>query len=280
MTNNRLATIPATEVRVLHSAAVGQEYEISVALPFDYAENPEKTYPVIYVLDANMYFGIVVEMVRSLNIRVPFCNEFPDAIVVGIGYPAQGSLAEIYKQVLHLRMRDFLPVRDEGAETFIRDTFPYQDHIPSGGADRFLQFVSQELGPWIDANYRVHVADKTLMGFSWGGEFALYALFHLPRLFQRYVVGSPDLPHGNGAILAYEQNYAEHHNKLPVRLYLAYGEPEVNDYERPFLDKFLEALTSRSYADFTLTYELIPKYDHCAAVAPAFLGGLVKVFSQ
>jgi hypothetical protein len=36
---------------------------------------------VIYVLDANLYFGLVVDMVRAMNIRVDFCNELPDAVV-------------------------------------------------------------------------------------------------------------------------------------------------------------------------------------------------------
>lgn len=279
MNNFPLATIPATEVRTLHSAAVDQDYLISVALPFRYAECPDETYPVVYVLDGDLYFGMVVEMARTLAIRVPFCSEFPDVIVVGVGYPSHGSPAESHAQVMHLRMRDFLPVRDEGAEGFIQDIFPVQERVASGGADRFLHFIQHELTPWIDANYRVDPADSTLMGFSWGGEFALTVLFHQPRLFQRYIVASPDLPHGNGAVLDFEQAHAQQHADLPVHLYLAYGEPEVNDYERPFLERFLEALNSRSYAGFTLTYELIPKYDHCAVVAPAFLAGLVAVFS-
>ena len=176
-------------------------------------------------------------------------------------------------------MRDFLPVRDEGAEGFIQDVFPISDHVASGGAHHFLQFIHNELMPWIEAEYRVDAGDRTLMGFSWGGEFALYALFHQPRLFQRYVVVSPDLPYGNGFILNAEQKYAEHHDNLPICLYLAYGEPEINDYERPFLERFLDALKGRSYADFTLTYEVIPKYTHCAVVAPAFRAGLVTVFA-
>lgn len=279
MTRFPLATIPATEVRTIQSAAVGQDYLISVALPFQYAERPDELYPVIYVLDANLYFGMVVEMVRTLTIRVPFCDEFPDAIIVGIGYPAHGSPTESHAQVMHLRMRDFLPVRDEGAEGFIQDVFPVQDRIESGNAHHFLEFLQHELTPWINANYRVDPANSTLLGFSWGGEFALTALFHQPDLFQRYVVVSPDLPHGNGAVLDYEQAYAQHHTDLPVRLYLAYGEPEVNDYERPFLERFLAALHSRSYAGFTLTYQLIPNCTHCAVVAPGFQSGLVTVFS-
>lgn len=279
MSNYPLATIPGTEVRTLHSSFVNQEYLISIALPFSYAESPDKRYPVIYVLDANMYYGMVVEMARTLSIRVPFCNPFPDAIIVGVGYPAQVSATETYAQVMHLRMRDFLPVRDEGAEGFIQDVFPISDRVASGGAHHFLPFIQQELMPWIEAEYRVDATDRTLMGFSWGGEFALYALFQQPQLFHRYVVGSPDLPHGNGFILDAEQKYAEQHDNLPVCLYLAYGEPEINEDERPFLERFLDALKNRPYADFRLTYEVIPKYTHCAVVAPAFLAGLVTLFS-
>ena len=52
-----LATIPATEVRVLSSTIANQDYQISVALPFHYEDNPQKTYPVLYVLDANLYLA-------------------------------------------------------------------------------------------------------------------------------------------------------------------------------------------------------------------------------
>ena len=57
-----LATISATEVRTLRSAVINQNYLISVALPFHYDERLEKTYPVIYVLDANLFFGMVTDM--------------------------------------------------------------------------------------------------------------------------------------------------------------------------------------------------------------------------
>lgn len=72
-------------MRVLHSAVANQDYLISVALPFGDMDHPDKTYPAIYVLDANLYFGMVVDIVRIMNIRVPFCNELPDASIVGIG---------------------------------------------------------------------------------------------------------------------------------------------------------------------------------------------------
>lgn len=70
MNNYPLASIPATQARRLRSAAIGQQYLISVATPFNYTEQPDLRYPVIYLLDANSYFGMVVEMVRTMNIRV------------------------------------------------------------------------------------------------------------------------------------------------------------------------------------------------------------------
>jgi uncharacterized protein len=279
MSNFPLATLPATEVRTLRSAAIDQDYLVSIALPFNYAEHPDKTYPVIYVLDANLYFGLVVDMVRAMNIRVPFCNELPDAIIVGLGYPANDSLAESHAQVMHLRMRDFLPTRDEGAENFIRETFPVPNSVASGGALHFLRFIQHEVIPLIESAYRVDAADRTLLGHSWGGLFALYALFQQPQLFQRQVVVSPDLPHGNGVLLNAEQHYAERHSALAVRLYLAYGEPEVSDYERPFLESFLSALRSRSYAGFTLTYQTFANCTHCDVIAPALQAGLIAVFA-
>ncbi len=146
MTNLPLATIPGTEVHMLHSTVANQDYLISVALPFGYDEHPNKRYPVLYVLDGNLYFGMVVDMVRAMNIRVPFCNELPDAFIVGIGYPVTGSLTERLHQVMHLRMRDLDPNRDEGGDQFMQEYFPVPNPLASGGGAHFLQFIHQELG--------------------------------------------------------------------------------------------------------------------------------------
>jgi len=273
MSNLPSVSIPSTEVQTIHSYEVNQDYLISVALPFHYDKNPERRYPVIYLLDANLYFGMVVEMVRTMNIRVPFCNELPDAIIVGISYPASGTLAEIYSLVMHLRMRDFLPEVDDGAENFIQETFPIPTHIDSGGASRFLQFITNELIPMVETEYRTDPTDRTLIGHSWGGLFAFYSLFHQPELFQRYVVVSPDLT------FHYEQSYAEQHKDLPVRLFLAFGEPELDHQSRTSYETFIRVLESRCYAGFTLTHQIIPNCTHCAVVSPAFQSGLMAVFS-
>ncbi len=273
MPNLPFAIIPATEVRTILSSVVGQEYLISVALPFHYDEHPEKTYPVIYVLDANLHFGMVVDMVRVMNYRIPFCNELPDAIIVGIGYPVIGTLTEIHNQVMHLRMRDFLPEASEWGEKFISENFPISYHVGAAGADRILHFILQELVPLIESEYRVDATDRTLLGHSWGGNFAFHTLFNQPRLFQRYVVVSPDLPFDN------ENKYSQEHESLPVSLYLAYGEPELDEEGLSNFNFFNRILENRRYTGFKQTQQIFPRCTHCAVVGPAYQAGLVAVFS-
>ena len=48
-------TIPSSEVRLLESNHVDQEFELSVALPPGY-EGSDKRYPVLYALDSNGMF--------------------------------------------------------------------------------------------------------------------------------------------------------------------------------------------------------------------------------
>jgi len=273
------ATIPNTEVRTLRSSIVDQEYLISVALPSEYSDFPEKTYPVIYMLDANTLFGMVTQILRNMNWRVPFCSQLPDAIIVGIGYPESGPKATTLAQRMNLRQRDFHPVVDEENEKFLQELFPLTNPVAMGKADQFLQFIRDELMPFVESEYRIDTTDRALISDSSGGVFALYALFHQPELFQRYIVVSPSIPYGNGVTLDYERTYAEHHNDLKARVYLAFGEPELNDWQLPYLNPFLKALEGRKYPGFTLIQQTIANCDHCAVIAPALQAGLAAIYS-
>ena len=152
---------------MIHSASTDSDYQIS-ALPYHYDDQPDKVWPVIYVLDANLYFGLVVDMVRAMNIRVEDCNELPDAFIVGIGYPVEGSLSAILHEVMHRRLRDFLPDRDPDAEEFIQQSFPVASPALAGRRQRSGRFLHHELVPLIESEYRADPDDRTLLGHSWG----------------------------------------------------------------------------------------------------------------
>ena len=270
MPNRPPAFIPATQTRVVQSALANDNYLISVALPFHYEERSHQAWPVIYVLDANMHFNMVVDMVRFMNIRVDVCNELPDAMVVGIGYPVTGTLTEMHHQVMHLRMRDFVLSRDPSGEEFMHEHFPLAISIPSGNGIPFMEFIRQELIPMIEADYRADPADRTLLGHSNGANFALYTLFHHPQLFQRCVAASFD------ALLNDEEKFAEKNDTLPVRLHMTWE--GLNDEVLAGPRSLVDRLASRHYAGFHMTHQAVHS-THCAMVPFAYQSGLVKVFS-
>jgi hypothetical protein len=80
-------TLSGTQLRKLHSSIVGQEYDIHICLPSGYGSS-SKTYPVLYLLDADIVFGIVSQMYRILEWgSSEWGAEVERMIIVGIGYP-------------------------------------------------------------------------------------------------------------------------------------------------------------------------------------------------
>jgi len=186
-------SITNSEARTLYSKSVGQEYRILIALPMNYAESNDR-YPVLYVLDADMVFGFITELVRSAaSVRAlgilssdPFPLYVPNLILVGISYPT--SWYEQPKLWWSVRTRDLTPTQnpDDARGLGLEGTF-------GGNAGKFLRFMRNELMPMVNSNYRTDPEDSTIVGHSGGGLFALYVLFHQPETFRRYVVSSPSL---------------------------------------------------------------------------------------
>jgi predicted alpha/beta superfamily hydrolase len=68
-----------------------------------------------------------------------------------------------------------------------------QSHDPSciGGGPQFLRSLVEEVNLGIEALYRAHPTDRTLIGVSLSGLFGLYVLFHRPKAFARYLLVRP-----------------------------------------------------------------------------------------
>lgn len=171
-TKVRPYSIPATEVHRFESRAVGDVFEVNVALPLSYAET-NREYPLVIGLDADLAFGAATQTARLMQLR----QELPDFLLVGIGYGDLGI-------ALEKRRRDFTPTIDEGDAAC-------SSAGGCGGAEQFAEFLESELLPFIAERYRVDLGDRTLIGNSLGGLFGCYVLLRRPQLFGRYVLGSP-----------------------------------------------------------------------------------------
>lgn len=258
-------TLPGTEVRMLPSANVDQEYKLFILLPADYHES-EESYPVLYFTDGNWLVGSC-----PLLTWLPI----PPMIMVGIGYPVD-DFADIFR----LRARDFLPTRNEEEEKIIEER--YQAPMDSGGGSRFLSFIRDELFPFINNQYRTKPDDRTLFCYSYGGTFGVYTLFNKPETFSRYIIGAPDLGWDNELCFKYEKQYAEKESDLPVKLFLAVGtldEDLVVDRNVSTLFRFHAILKSRNYEGLDMNFKVFEGESHPTAVVPTASWGLRTVFS-
>ena len=95
-------TIPDSEVRQLESSITGRCYDIYVHLPPGYMQDLEKKYPVLYVLDGQWDFKLIV----SIGVSLVFDEFMPETIIVGITYA--GADADYSR----LRALDYTPVKD------------------------------------------------------------------------------------------------------------------------------------------------------------------------
>lgn len=174
----------------------GAEFHVFVSRPL--LPPPVDGYPVVYMLDANAAFGTMTEAVRMQSAR-PEASGVVPAVVVGIGYPTDLPLD------LARRTFDYTPEVERAALSARPDGTEWP---PTGGAGAFLDFIEDELKPTIAAELPVDPRRQVLFGHSFGGLFALYALFNRPRAFQVYVAGSPSIWFGDRAILAAEEQFA------------------------------------------------------------------------
>jgi predicted alpha/beta superfamily hydrolase len=262
-------TISNTETRLIPSSNVDQEFRILVALPDSYADT-DRAYPVVYVLDAAFTFGTAAEAARLLSLH----KEIPEVLVVGIGYAANSMM-----ETAAVRTRDYTPtVNDDWYNQVVANAFPgAPEYVGSGGAADFIRFIREELMPFMCSNYRIEPEDQTIIGHSFGGLFALYALFHHPHTFRRYVIGSPAIWWARDEILRYESSFATSHSDLPVRVFMCNGALEEKQMTADMQD-LARALQERGYNGLNLKTYIFEGETHVSVIPPLIGRGLRAVF--
>jgi predicted alpha/beta superfamily hydrolase len=239
-----------TQLKLLNSQFVDDTFHIFISLPDDY-DNTDKRYPVLYVLDGDISYGIAAGITRYLEIG----GNIPELIVIGIGYGA------IDKSAGNKRNRDYRPG-------------------DNGGAESFQNFINEELIPYIDGNFRTVIKDRTITGYSLGGLFALYSLFTQPGIFNKYVVGSPYLIPENFIIFDYEEQASSTLNDLSAKVFISVGsEASEEKYFNP-IDELVSIMQERDYPNLKLETKVFDGSDHLVGPPEVITHGLISVFSE
>jgi len=239
-----------THLILFNSQFVDDTFHIFISLPDDY-NNTDKRYPVLYVLDGDISYGIAAGIARYLEIG----GNIPELIVIGIGYGA------IDKSAGNKRNRDYRPGGN-------------------GGAEIFKKFINEELISYVDGNFRTVIDDRTITGYSLGGLFALYSLFTQPGIFNKYIVGSPYLIPENFVIFDYEEQASSNLNDLSAKVFISVGsEASEEKYFNP-IDELVSIMQSREHPNLKLETKVFDGSEHLVGPPEVITHGLISVFGE
>lgn len=246
--------IPGSEVRKVTSSIVsGQEYELHILLPGGY-KNSDKKYPVVYLMDSQWDFPLV----KCIYGEYYYDGFIPEMIIVGVTWGG------VHPNPDSLRARDYTPTKES--------------RLPqSGGADKFLSFMKNELFPFIETNYKASSENRTLMGCSLGGLITLYAWLTHTDMFTGYAAASPAVGWGNGVLYQYEKDFSQKKLNKPVRVYMTVGDVERGSF---IFEKMADLFDDRHYQNVNIRSKILENTEHSGTKGETFARGLQYVFEK
>lgn len=140
-----------SERKLIQSEVLNSDRLLFIYLPNNYHIDTAKSYPVHYLTDAPTTSNVYFDLLR-LHSTMKYV---PECIVVGLSSDDRN---------LNLS--------------------------PDKGAYQYLEFIKNEVIPYIESNYRTK-SFKVLSGHSLGGDFVIYTMLKHPSLFNAYIAGSP-----------------------------------------------------------------------------------------
>ena len=243
-----LATIGLT--LALESKLLGEHRVINVYVPPDYATGHER-YPVLYMTDGGMgedfphVVGAVDVSIKNGIIR--------PVIVVGIENTE--------------RRRDLV-----GATTVVEEqkTAPH-----AGGADRFRDFLRDELKPMINARYRT-TAESAIIGESLAGLFVVETFLVEPTLFDGYIAADPSVWWNEQALVRSANERLAWWAAGKRALYVA-----TADYQetQDAIATLATALRIQAPTGVTWVWEPMPNEHHSTIYPTAALHGIRTLFA-
>lgn len=261
-------TLERTEVHEVPAPELARSYDVYVALPESYADNPERRYPVVVTTDASYAFPVT----RAIGARVGDGGEgLDDFIIVGLSYARGEDPADS-------RRRDYTP-SERGPKS--------AGDAVHGQVEPYRAYVETKVLPFVLANYRIDDTRMYFAGHSYGALFGLHVLFTKPDMFDAYILGSPSLWFDKRVMFKREAAYAASNTDLKAKVFFAIGsyetmkpgsdDPRYHDEVDMVgdLEAFLAALKSRNYPGLEVTSEVIAGEDHLTVGAIIITHGLL-----
>jgi hypothetical protein len=223
------------------SYKLDERREIKIQLPRNYEENTEKSYPLFIVLDGDYMFEVVAGNVDYYS----YWEDMPEAIVVGINQ---------------------VDTRDDDCY------YSEQNDLPVESGAKFFEFISMELLPHIDSNYRTENF-RIAVGHGETANFINYFLLKSKPLFQAYIAISPSLaPSMNDYISQRLQQYG-----TKLFYYLATASNDIK-YIKEDAQALNATITSIDNKNILYNFDNFEGATHYSAPAHAIPKALESIF--
>ena len=260
----RLTMLPMERL-ILPIENSSQEMEVVIYATHTY--NPEQSYPLLVVPDADPLLGLL----KTINFL--WTEEGITEPVILVGLPFGATPDAIWRNRSYYLLPDSVGVIDY-----------YDARIPlnnGGGASELARFLHEEVLPAVLSRYSVNRDRVGLAGFSMGGLFAAWHLVTHPGVFSDYVIIAPPLALPFVGMEFEQKSEALQHRgfERQTRLYMAYAENDLASVQsgaRPWMEGW-EALDD---TDLVFRGEVIEGHRHDAGAVPALLNGYEFLYGR
>jgi predicted alpha/beta superfamily hydrolase len=252
------------EVVTMHSDILNEDRRILIYTPKDSA-NPEKAYPVIYVLDADNHFAQMVEYSKYLSRQDVYV--IPSLIVVGITNTD--------------RVRDLTPSHGNIDYSGKMDTTANSPYKNSGGNEHFFQFIQKELMPYVNSNYKTQPY-RIFAGHSFGALTAINCLINYPDMFDAYIAVSPSFWWDQKFLLKLADKKLQAGSTLSKTLFFSDGNEGSSPGSTFHTDalKFDSLLKKRNIKGLDFEYMTYPIENHMTVPIKSYYDGLRFIYHQ
>lgn len=251
------------EAVTIHSDILNEDRRVLIYTPKDSA-NPEKKYPVIYVLDADNHFAQMVEYSKYLSRQDVFV--IPPLIVVGITNTD--------------RNRDLTPSHSNVDYSGKPDTTANSPYKNSGGNEHFFQFIQKELMPYVISNYKTQPY-RIFAGHSFGALTTINCLINYPDMFDAYLAVSPSFWWDQKFLLKLADKKLKAGSTLPKTLFFSDGNEDSSSPGSPFhtdILKFDSLLKKRNIKGLDFEYIPYPSESHMTVPIKSYYDGLRFIY--
>jgi predicted alpha/beta superfamily hydrolase len=264
---SREVSVPGTQIHEFR-AADGTLFDLYVALPSDFAADGSVEYPVFYMSDASMAFAGLVQMYRLMAMGDDELPPLPSMILVGID---RARASEVPPEMA--RFFDLTPTPVPEFAAGLSSAFGMT--ATTGGADTFLEILTGEIIPWVEARYPAG-SERGIGGYSLGGLFATHALFTSPETFTHYLIGSPSFWWDDGVMFEREEAYVAKFDDLEARIFMSAG--SLEGMMVPDMLRMAETLKARGYEGLQVETQVLEGESHLSGAFLSMSRGLGALF--